>query len=238
MAYVNKRKERVAVRTVDIVAAAIRAYEINSNQILRFDTQVYQGPKGQETVSHTLVNNKSLIIEMFDDKGVLCAATDRVEEAEEMIGFITQKITLNMIKGAKVPDFTKAVNEALQNEESDQSKIGLLLYVPNIYKGMKEREKVENEISEFKYTSQPIGKVGDKISFNLTVLAAKPVQFDAGPCWAVFGKDENGNLVSFFTGHKHLTESKKISAKVKSFGKDQYHANAMVSRLNYVKASA
>jgi hypothetical protein len=82
-------------------------------------------------------------------------------------------------------------------------------------------------------SSEFLGEIDKKITVDFNMMSSRFMR-DYN-CYAVFGHDNNGNCVMFFTRHTNLTKSGKITGKVKKHSIDSYHNNAKVTTINYVK---
>ena len=83
------------------------------------------------------------------------------------------------------------------------------------------------------YSSKELGSVGTKVVINFELFEYRYINQIA--CFASYGKDEHGNLVSFLTRHEELCRTQKLQGKIKKFGPDERHQNAVVTALNFVK---
>jgi hypothetical protein len=219
--------------TMDVVVAVTKAYKANGNKIEKYNVSAVQA--NDVLPAHPAVaSNKTLAVrylalaETFTEQ-------DR-EEAQTLVSYLQQKNMLDMLTGKKVSSFTQDLVAALEKEETLESGIGLLVYAPSLHATGQARDVVAEKTAECSFESKALGHVGEKIVVNFTLLEDRYiVQLD---CFAAYGTDDNHNLVSFLTKHKHLVRSGKFTAKVKSAANDKWHGNAMVTSLNFVKAAA
>lgn len=221
--------------TLDLVAAGIMAYHANGNEINRVDL----APASQKWVSNgsfvageAHMSNKTIALQILRNNAV----TDEARaEAAEMVQALQTDMTFKLLTGKTVSPFVKDMVGTFDNETSTEFKLGLLIYVPNTYAGLKAAEKrLEEEVAE-RYTSKAIGSVGQKVTVNFTLISKRWI--DKFACFSAFGKDDAGNLISFFTGHEDRCVTGKLTGKVKFAGQDKYHGNAIVSNLNFVKVA-
>ncbi len=219
-------------KTLDAVAAAVIAFKQNANKIEKYDTPAMAATE-YHPATPMVVSNKSRALAVLAS-GVPIAQ-EYLDEAAEIINYLQSQVTMSVLSGKKVSDFTRDLVTAFENDTVPQFKLGLLLYAPNTWHTGKARDAITEETTECLYTSQPLGYVGDKVTVNFTMLEKRYIQ--SLDCFAVYGKDDKGDLISFLTKHEKLAASGTYTGKVKSAGNDQYHNNAMVTSLNYVKAA-
>lgn len=221
--------------TLDLVAAGIMAYHANGDKIERADLNAGGGQwEGDEWFPNSapIVSNKTLATKIIRDNAV---TDDARTEAAEMVQALQTDMTFKLLTGKTVSPFVKDMITLLESATLPEFKIGLLIYVPNSYAGLKAAEKrLEEEVAE-RYTSKAIGIVGQKVTVNFTLISKRWI--DKFACFSAFGKDDAGNLISFFTGHEDRCVTGKLTGKVKFAGQDKYHGNAIVSNLNFVKVA-
>jgi hypothetical protein len=220
---------------MDVVAASLIAYKLNGNKIEKYDVPAYTPEQGDTSRVATprVVSNKGIIVDILKDP-LRITQSDR-DEAELVVQYCQGQVTMSILCNKKVSDFMKDMVAIFELPQVSASKFGMLVYAPNTYYTGKARDEVTEKTVELQYTSQPLGHVGDKVTFNFTLLKTGYIQ--SLDCYSVYGTDDAGNLVSFLTQHKHLCVSMKLSGKVKSAANDAWHNNAMVTSLNYVKAA-
>jgi hypothetical protein len=219
--------------TLDVVVAVTMAYKANGNKIEKYNVSAVQADDYRPG-SAAITSNKDLAIGYLDFAANF-SEQDR-EDAKSLVSYLQQKNMLDMLTGKKVSPFTRDLVAALEKEETLKSGIGLLVYAPSLHATGQARDVVAEKTAECSFESKALGHVGEKIVVNFTMLENRYiVQLD---CYAAYGTDDNHNLVSFLTKHKHLVRSGKFTAKVKSAANDKWHGNAMVTSLNFVKAAA
>jgi hypothetical protein len=219
---------------MEVVAASLIAYKLNGSKIEKYDVPAYTPEKGDTSRFATprIVSNKAIIIDILKDS-LRIKETD-IEEAREAVQYCQGQVMMSILSNKKVSDFMKDMVAIFELPQVPASKIGMLVYAPSTFYTGKTRDAITEKTTELQYTSQPLGKVGDKVAFNFTVLKVGFIQ--TLDCYSVYGTDDSGNLVSFLTKHKHLCVSMKLLGKVKNAANDPWHNNALVTSLNYVKA--
>ena len=216
--------------TLDIVAAAVIAYRKNNKKVER-DTFTANNEAG---VKQTITSNKALALGILKNFPDQITQADR-DEAQAIIQSIQGTVTMGLLSGERVSDFTKELAKEFENEVSTEYKVGLLAYAPDVYEGTKQRADIEEKTASAMYTSEALGKVGDRVRVNFTLITKKYVQSIS--CFSATGTDEKGNLVQFLTGKEELCQSQEIEGKIKTVGISQYHHSAIVTGLNYVKTT-
>jgi hypothetical protein len=235
----NGVKAQKTYSLVDVVAACNIAFHYNGNKIEKYDvtavpehTDSYDGSK---VAAQPAVTSNKFYAQSILDRIEVITDADRAE-AQEIISYIQGQVTLSILSNKKVSTFVLELAKAMEDEIVPQHKVGLLVYAPNVWFSGQKRDAINEQTNELLYTSQPLGAVDQKVTLNFTLIETRFIQ-QIG-CYSAYGKDDAGNLVSFLTKHEHLCVSGKIIGKVKKAEADQWHNNAIVTSLNYVKLAA
>lgn len=226
----------VSIPTIDLAALAFAAYRVNGNSVVK-------SPEIYDPLTETVVKvttNRQLITNTVggyyaerDGKTLTITEEDR-NQASEAISAIPTTIMVQTMISKKVNDFWKSVGEILEKETSSEQDIGIAAYIPQVLKSVIAMEKRDLDITDLSFTSKYIGKVGQSIEVDFTVISSRFVLKLS--CWSVNGHDGNGNMVKFLTTKEGLTKVRgQIKGKVKSHSVDKYLKNAHVTELNYVK---
>jgi hypothetical protein len=207
MKYPKTKPAVITYPTVDAVAAAIITYD----------------PKGlvKGEVRVLLQNNSERITQEHKDK------------AQEMIDYIGSTISMDILSDRKVSAFNLDLAKLFGEETVPENKLGLLAYAPSVFDQMKKREVIVEQTLESMYLSRALGSEGTKVSIKFELIEYKYVQII--DCFAAFGKDEFGNLISFLTRNEELCATQPLVGKVKKAELDKWHQNVMVTSLNFVK---
>ena len=152
---------KIVFPTVNMVAAAITAYRLNSSTIQKYDSQ-------DNAESPVVRSNKTIITEILRDMPEL--SESEKAEANEIIHHIQNSVTMALLAGKNVSPFLKSIAATLELEQLAPIHIRLVSYAPNIYFSAKKREDIEDQFREVAYTSQPLGNVGDKVSIEFTII--------------------------------------------------------------------
>jgi hypothetical protein len=142
-----------------------------------------------------------------------------------------RRYTLGVI-GDQLTGFQKDVFEAVNSDEVDGGKLGVLAYVPELVKREVEENKFKKLLRTQYHASQDVGKEGDDIEGVFKIIN----RFYSEQ-WQSYNyiADYMGNLVSFMNKYDHAVgDHKKFKAKVKGHGKNRTF-EVPETRLNYVK---
>lgn len=142
-----------------------------------------------------------------------------------------RRYTLGVI-GNQLTGFQKDVFDAVNLDEVDGGKLGVLSYVPELVKREVEENKFKKLLRTEYHASQDIGKEGESIEGVMKILS----RFYSEQ-WQSYNyvADYMGNLVSFMNKYEHVVdERKKFKAKVKGHGKNRTF-EVPETRLNHVK---
>jgi hypothetical protein len=142
-----------------------------------------------------------------------------------------RRYTLGVI-GDQLTGFQKDVFEAVNSDEVDGGKLGVLAYVPELVKREVEENKFKKLLRTQYHASQDVGKEGDDIEGVFKIIN----RFYSEQ-WQSYNyiADYMGNLVSFMNKYDHaIGDHKKFKAKVKGHGKNRTF-EVSETRLNYVK---
>jgi hypothetical protein len=214
----------VKVSVQELAALAFAAVRFNNGQTHKED-RVYD--KQSDSVI-SVVPNKALMRE-----GKLQVTDQDRADAQAAIDTLTQDRTLRILKNLKVADFQNTLTNLIVGTDATMSDAGLMAFLPSMADQIRQRQQREEEISVLAYTSEYLGREGDKVTFTLTVMTSHwAQQFN---CWTVSGKDEKGNLIHFFTSKEECTRDGTYTAKIKRTEQSRYQNGAKVTSLNFVK---
>jgi hypothetical protein len=215
-------KTKFTVKTIDAIVAAILAYRVNGNAVLRFDNE------------HKKVDNKTLIGEFFESTITIPEDefTALKEEAELIKLQLEQRLTLNAITGARTSEFLQNVIDTISKDSVDSRNFGIVAWVPKLHNDILSTDDARSQLVRFGASSRFIGQPGNKVTLTFTSITVKYLK-DYNS-FVHQGHDEHGNLIKFF--NKNLIEgTKTISARIKANSIDERIGAARVTALNYVK---
>ena len=226
MAYA--RNVSVTYNTVDVLAAAMKAFAVNG-AIIKDRIEEYEGNVAVafKEANRTLVMQYLSSGETLDTTGV-----------EEAVSLLSSSVTMDILNNKPTNDFVRKMVTIISNPTVSSNDIGILLYFPSTLASRKKMEDLKEAMFDF-YGSEYLGKEGDKLNLTLTALTIRPIQ--AIGCFAIFGHDGNGNIVEFLTPKEDLANAFKINvptaikAKVKKIGLNPYRNNLKTTYINYVR---
>ena len=214
----------VKITTLDLAALAFAAFRKNDGHVFK-DTSFYD--KVQDTMI-AVTPNKVLMRE-----GNLSVTDQDRADAAAAIEVLTQDRTMRILKNQTVGDFQNTLTNLIIGADCTMSDAGLMAFLPSMAGSIRAKQQRDEEIAGLSQVSEYLGKVGDKIQFNLTVMTSR--WSDQFNCWSVNGKDDKGNLISFFTSKQVCTQNGQYTAKVKRAETSRYHNGAKVTTVNFVK---
>jgi hypothetical protein len=212
------------ISTQELATLAFAAYRYNNGNVHK-DTSFFD--RAKDTLV-AVTPNKNLIRE----GNLQVTEQDRID-SQTAIDLLSQDRMMRILKGLKVADFQNTLTNLTMQAECTISDAGLMAFLPSMAEQISKRQAREQEVSELAYTSEFLGKVGDKIVVELTVMNSRYVQQYG--CWSVNAKDEKGNLISYLTAKEECTKNGRYTAKIKRTENSAYHNNARVTTLNFVK---
>lgn len=187
----------------------------------------YEDETGQYYDASSLAKN------VLTDKTSFTVTDEDRERADAVYDEISGSVTFSLIQGLKINDFTKNVYDLISRETVKLFEIGILVWAPKIAADMSERQQKRDSIIENGFKTEPMGKVGEKVEINFTLVRQGYVQ--SLNCYSAMGHDGNGHAVGFLTQHQNLLKSGRLIGKIRKFGADQYNGGVMTTSLNYVK---
>jgi hypothetical protein len=134
-----------------------------------------------------------------------------------------------------VPNFLQSIHDLLKQDTMNINHSGIMVWAPKLAQDIQRSQGIKEVSAAYEHTSKFVGKVGDRIEFDFTLIEKRYVrQVDT---WSAYGYNEQGNLVQFLSKHEELCASGRIRARIKSHDKNRYHNNANVTVINFVKAA-
>ena len=210
--------------TVNVVAAAIAAYEFNDKKIFR------------ETHSEgkIVTPNRQLISDSLSGNSIpFCINDIHIKQAEGIIQYLQQTVIMQSLQN-KVDRFLGQITELVSDKELLSSNFGIVAWVPHLADQYQRKDRVREVSARYEYHSRYVGHARDKITTDFTLIEKRYIK--SMDCWAVYGSDANDNLIFYWakTADK-ICEVGKISGRIKDHREDPYHNDAKVTTLNYVK---
>lgn len=228
-------KQVKTLQALQVVAAAILAYKQNSNAVEKADCEEIAPCDIYPNGCPKRVSNKTIANDLLDNGYQFSEA--ELDAAREMVQLVQTDTTLKLLQGRSVPHFTKELLKEVEDIEAQipAFKVGFLVYLPSVAESVQRRANITEQVAAAAFTSEPLGLVGSKVTVNFELIETRWVEKFG--CYTAFGKDEKGNMVSFFTGKPELCVTGKITGKVKRAEPDGWRNNVMVTQLNFVKAA-
>lgn len=209
----------------DALGAAIQAYNTNQRVVERDFSRDANG-------NIQITPNRVLMLNYLEQETV---NTECVSQVEELISYLQQVAIIQSLTKGRTQNFLDSINELLLKDAVTSTDFGLLAWAPKLFSDYHKADEVKERWSGYEFTSRFVGKVGDTISINFTMIDSKYIKdFNS---YSVFGHDDHHNLVFFFTKDpEKVCCTGIVKGRVKSHRNSKYHNNAKVTTLNYVKA--
>jgi len=215
----------VKIATQDLAALAFAAFRKNNDQVHK-DTSFFDKEKDAVIA---VTPNKVLML----DCNLTITDQDRADAAQA-IELLTQDLVMRILKNQTVSDFQNTMSNLIKGAECTMKDAGLMAFLPSLAGQIRARQQRDEEIAGLSQISEYLGKNGEKIKFSLTVMTSR--WSDQFNCWSVNGKDDRGNLISFFTSKQDCTQNGVYTAKIKRTEQSRYHNGAKVTTVNFVKS--
>jgi hypothetical protein len=208
---------KIKVATQDAVKAAIVAFRINGNSVVR-DVDG---------------NNKQLIYQHFAGKAIAGFPDGELQaQADEIVNGLMQRVMMNTLAGRDSGGFLREVVEIITKDSISSDSFGLLAWAPKLYQDTVRADVTRETVLNKSADSSYIGVVGKKVSLEFTPLTCSYVK--NYNMFVHVGHDGAGNLISFWNKQR-FSHAVKITARVKNHRADPHYSNAKFTTLNYVK---
>lgn len=207
---------------LDVITAALVVYRHNENQIVR--VQMDDRLPNRQLISECVSGNyANLQAPTAQDK----------KTAEDMIDYLQQIGMVQTLIGRN-DSFLNQINALIVQGQVSSKELGILAWAPKLAETYQQRDAVKEITASFGRNSQYIGRIGDKITFEFTLIEDHYIR--SLDCYAVFGRDQYNNFVTFWAKDKNkIIKQGTIRARVKNHKRDPYHGDAPVTQLHYVK---
>jgi hypothetical protein len=214
--------------TLDILSVAISAFNFNNQQVIRDPGKTEDGrdivPNRQLIKDYTN-GNKLLIEKGFAPNSSL---------TDDIVSYLQQAQLIQTLLG-KNDQFLHQINAMLLTTEITEREFGLIAWAPKLAADLRKKDSIREVSSQFESRSRYIGKVGDKITTDFTLIESRYVK--SMDCYAVYGHTPDDNLIFYWAKDKEkIVVDGKIQGRIKAQQEDQYRGHARVTTLNYVKA--
>lgn len=215
--------------TEDVTAVAFAAYRANNNNLYT-DKQVYDVELNAWVMVTT--NKERMKQHLVGEQPLVVTEQDAIN-ANDAKELVVDWCVTQTLQEQHISPFIITLKESLLQEQQPLSACGIIAYLPEQYATLAKKKNEHDRLTQLVYTSQWFGSVGQTIDFAITVLSYRYVRKFS--CYFVFGYTEDGNCVSFFTGHESCTVSGSYIGKIKQHTNDSYRNNVKVTQVNYVK---
>lgn len=209
---------------IDILEASFCAYRINDNKILR--EPVYDMESVDEPIQIKMTNYQ-LIINHFDKKSLLKITNEDREHAKQSMQVIDHDRTLKLLRGESTTEFVD--NIIKEGKEKESKRVKLLLWVPEIYFRVIEKQQFDEAV----ITSKHIGNIGDKMTVNVEVINKKYIPRLS--CWIVTSKNKDNDIIQWFTAKDEYTVSGKYYGIINKLEENPYLRGSKTTMMNRVK---
>ena len=158
-----------------------------------------------------------------------------LEAADAVRTVIDHAVTMSMLTKGFVVSFLGNIHEIVKEDTVKSKHLGMLVWAPKLAQDLKKAESLKELSAGYEHASKYIGKEGDKIEFDFTLIEKRYIR--PLETWSAYGHNEQGHLVKFLTKHEELCATGRIRARIRKHEVDSYHNNAKVTTLNFVKAA-
>jgi hypothetical protein len=216
--------------TVNVIAAAILAFESNNSTIVKYDNF----SSAADATEPALIPNKKLMNQYFAEPSQSDKILGKyVESAQHMIETITRRVTMNMLTGEITNDFLMSISDLVGKDQITNNEFGLASWVPKLFRDMNTAEDTRITMLTQCANSKFVGADNKSVTLNFTPVIKRFLS-NYG-IWAYTGYDSNGNMISF-TNKKELALTElSVAGRVKKYEYSKKFANIPCTVLNYVK---
>ena len=158
-----------------------------------------------------------------------------LEAADAVRTVIDHAVTMSMLTKGFVVSFLGNIHEIVKEDTVKSKHLGMLVWAPKLAQDLQKAESLKELSAGYEHASKYIGKLGDRIEFDFTLIEKRYVR--ALETWSAYGHNEQGHLVKFLTKHEELCATGRIRARIRKHEVDSYHNGAKVTTLNFVKAA-
>lgn len=158
-----------------------------------------------------------------------------LEAADAVRTVIDHAVTMSMLTKGFVVSFLGNIQEIVKEDTVKSKHLGMLVWAPKLAQDLQKAESLKELSAGYEHASKYIGKLGDRIEFDFTLIEKRYVR--PLETWSAYGHNEQGHLVKFLTKHEELCTTGRIRARIRKHEVDSYHNNAKVTTLNFVKAA-
>jgi len=214
--------------TLQVLAAAIAAYEHNKKSIIRnastIDNIVYHPNRHliSESVQFSSTFDSTFIVNDFHR-----------EQAEGIVQYIEQNVIMQSLRGT--PDrFLAQIGAILATQEVSVKDFGIVAWAPHLVDQYQQKDHVRELSARHERSSRYTGRIGETVTIEFSLIEKRYVQ--STDCYAVYGVTDHDNLIFYWAKNlDKICEAGRIKGRVKAHNEDGYRNKAKVTVLNYVK---
>ena len=207
---------------LQVLATAVAAYQYTNKRIVR--VKLSNGPPP----------NRELITNYVLGKGAPFVVNDlHVSEAERLVTYLEQTVIMQSLKST--PDrFLTQLSAILANKEISDKDFGIVAWAPHLVDQYQKKDHVREVSARYERSSRYVGTIGEKITTDFILIEKRYIK--SMDCYVVYGCNANNNLIQYWARSlDKICEVGKISGRIKAHNEDEYHNNARITVLNYVK---
>lgn len=211
--------------TLEALAMAVGAFEQNQKRVIKLEIKHEDGSvtKSNRQLILESLNTRQESLELFSP------------DIQNIVEYLQHTALIQTLSNSKHDSFLYTVNELLTKPTVTERDFGILAWAPKLAFDLQIKDTAKQASSMYERTSRYIGKVGDKITINFTLIESKYIK--SMNCYAIYGHTDTGSLVSYWVNdEKKIVKQGTLSARVKSHREDNYHNDARVTQINFVKA--
>lgn len=203
--------------TLDIVSAAVAAYRINGNQIIR--------------ESETQTPNRKIVDDILANK-MQATTKEDVAHAVTIIEELKQRHTIASLSGKVLTEFQLNILKCFQSDTLPSRYVGILVWTPRLHADTLKQDELLHQFAIIGFSSKAIGTKGDKVEIDFVTVTER-YNTDYG-CWRYYGHDTRGNLIGFLIKNRVSESSVKIKGRIKNIAVSKFNGGK-TTYLNYVK---
>jgi len=206
------------VSTEQVFAAAVAAFRVNGNTVLR---DSIEGKTANKVLIESELKNPSIVTD-----------EDRVA-AKQLIEFLTHQQTLSAITGKNLVEFGQLITVLASTEHITKRLIGLAQWAPRLYNDLQHAQEIRNQLAVLSYGSKYLGRVGEKVEIGfVTVQKRYNKTYQA---WRYIGHDGHGNIVGFMNKQNFEQDQFQIKGRIKTTETSKFAENGKTTYLSHVK---
>ena len=206
------------VSTEQVFAAAMAAFRINGNSVLR---ESIEGKTANKVLIESELSNSSIVTD--EDRAA----------AKQLIEFLTHQQTLAGLTGKTLSEFNQLVTLLASTEKITKRLIGIAQWAPRLQQDLQRAQEIRNQLAVLSYGSKYLGRIGEKVQIGfVTVQKRYNKTYQA---WRYIGHDGRGNIVGFISKHNFEKSEFQINGRIKTTETSRFAENGKTTYLSHVK---